>query len=228
MGILTQYCVTLTISLAQIIGRSNPPLQPAAAGSGSALAYASSLVPFRAVRTSFSDDFRWYKIRRALHTILQPQFHHIDTDGVTDHISVLCQLLGIEFMPRIKDLSDRRLFKLGRHQDYEELDCLFDETVNRDPFIEQWDQIVRLGVSLKNWLAPPEVVVERLVSATTVDRLATALTGFGRIVKTIHILRYIQDEKHRAVQLQLSRGEGATILPAGCSSLTAASSETQT
>jgi TnpA family transposase len=70
------------------------------------------------------------------------------------------------------------------------------------------NQMVRLAVSLKNRLAPPEVVVERLASAAPADRLAKALTAYGRIVKTIYILRYIQDEKlRRTVQLQLNRGE---------------------
>ena len=69
--------------------------------------------------------------------------------------------------------------------------------------------MVRLAVSLKNRLAPPEVVVERLASAAPADRLAKALIAYGRIVKTIYILRYIQDERlRRAVQLQLNRGEG--------------------
>jgi TnpA family transposase len=67
---------------------------------------------------------------------------------------------------------------------------------------------VWLAASLKNRLAPPEVVVERLAGAAPADRLAKALTAYGRIIKTIHILRYIQDEKlRRAVQLQLNRGE---------------------
>jgi TnpA family transposase len=141
-------------------------------------------------------------------TILQPQFHHTDTGGVTDHIFALCHLLGIEFMPRIKDLPDQSLFKLDRHRHYGELDCLFDETVSRELLTEQWDQMVRLTVSLKNRLAPPEVVVERLASAAPADRLAKALTAYGRIIKTIYILRYIQDEKlRRAVQMQLNRGE---------------------
>jgi TnpA family transposase len=40
-------------------------------------------------------------------------------------------------------------------------------------------------------------------------RLAQALAEFGRIDKTLHILRYIDDEsKRRATLLQLNRGEG--------------------
>ncbi len=84
--------------------------------------------------------------------------------------------------------------------------------------------MVRLTVSLKNRLAPPEVVVERLASAAPADRLAKALTACGRIVKTIYILRYIQDEKlRRAVQMQLNRGEHDPRLPGGCSLPTEAS-----
>jgi TnpA family transposase len=141
-------------------------------------------------------------------TILQPQFHHTDTGGVTAHIFALCHLLGIEFMPRIKDLGEQSLFKLESHQKYGELDCLFDATVPRDLISEQWEQMVRVAVSLKSRVASPEVVVERLASAVPADRLAKALTAYGRIVKTIYILRYIQDEKlRRVVQLQLNRGE---------------------
>lgn len=58
---------------------------------------------------------------------------------------------------------------------------MFDETVSRELLAEQWDQMVRLTVSLKNRLAPPEVVVERLASAAPADRLAKALTAYGRI-----------------------------------------------
>jgi TnpA family transposase len=73
-------------------------------------------------------------------TILQPQFHHTDTGAVTDHMFALCHLLGIEFMPRIKDLPDQSLFKLDRYQHYGEFDCLFDATVPRDLIGEQWSK----------------------------------------------------------------------------------------
>jgi hypothetical protein len=41
--------------------------------------------------------------------------------------------------------------------------------------------MVRVAVSLKNRVAPPEVVVERLASAVPADRLAKALTAYGRL-----------------------------------------------
>jgi len=141
-------------------------------------------------------------------TILQPQRHHVDTGGYTEHLFALCSLLGIEFMPRIKDLADQQLYKLDRDSHYGELDSLFRGAVDCDLIREQWDQMVRLAVALKNRNAPPEVIVQRLASAGLADRLSKALTAYGRVIKTIYILRYIHEEPlRRSVQLQLNRGE---------------------
>ena len=77
-----------------------------------------------------------------------------------------------------------------------------------DLICEQWDQMVRLAVALKNRNAPPETVVQRLACAGPADRLSKALTAYGRIIKTIYILQYIHEEPlRRSVQLQLNRGE---------------------
>jgi hypothetical protein len=52
------------------------------------------------------------------------------------------------------------------------------------------------------------VVVQRLASSSPSDRLAKALTMLGRVVKTIYILKYFNEEelRHR-VQLRLNRSE---------------------
>jgi len=126
--------------------------------------------------------------------------------GYTEHLFALCHLLGIEFMPRIKDLADQQLYKLHRDRHYGALDELFRGAVDWDLINEQWDQMVRVAAALKNRNTPPEVVVQRLASAGSADRLAKALTAFGRIIKTIYILRYIQEEElRRAVQFESRR-----------------------
>jgi len=61
---------------------------------------------------------------------------------------------------------------------------------------------------LRQRTAPAHVVVQRLAGSSPSDRLATALTALGRVVKTIYILRYLHEEEvRRRVQLQLNRGE---------------------
>jgi TnpA family transposase len=85
---------------------------------------------------------------------------------------------------------------------------LFRGGVDADLIWEQWDQLVRVAASLKNRVCPAHVVVQRLANSSPSDRLAKALTMLGRVVKTIYILKYLNEEdlRHR-VQLQLNRGE---------------------
>ena len=146
-------------------------------------------------------------------TALAIREHASDTHGFTDHLFGLCALLGITFMPRLKDLPDQVLSRVERDADYGALQPLLRGRINVELIIEQWDQLVRLVASLKDRLTPAHVVMQRLVNANASDRLAGALSQLGRLMKTLHILRYIQEEPLRdAIQLQLNRGEFRHIL----------------
>jgi len=139
--------------------------------------------------------------------------HTSDTHGYTEHLFGLCALLGIAFMPRLKDLPDQVLSRIDRNADYGLLQPLLRGIIDLDIIIEQWDPLVRLVASLKDRMAPADVVMQRLANAPAADRLAAALSQLGRLVKTIHILRYIHDEQLRqAIQMQLNRGEFRHIL----------------
>jgi len=111
-------------------------------------------------------------------------------------------------MPRIKDLKDQQLYKVSRMTSYGPLDPVFRTTVDMALIAEQWDQLVRIAASLRHRTAPADVVLKRLANGAPSDRLAKALTALGRVLKTIHILRYVQDAdlRHR-IQRQLNRGE---------------------
>ena len=146
-------------------------------------------------------------------TALAIREHTSDTHGFTEHLFGLCALLGIAFVPRIKDLPDQVLSRIDREIDYGVLQPLLRGRINIELIIEQWDQLVRLAASLKDRLTPAHVVMQRLANAGASDRLADALSQLGRLTKTMHILRYIQEEPLRdAIQLQLNRGEFRHIL----------------
>jgi TnpA family transposase len=141
-------------------------------------------------------------------TVLRPKEHYTDTHGFTEQLFGLCYLLGFQFMPRIKDLKDQQLYKVSRMTSYGPLDPVFRATVDLALIAEQWDQLVRIAASLRHRTAPADVVLKRLAGGAPSDRLAKALTALGRVLKTIHILRYAQeaDLRHR-IQRQLNRGE---------------------
>jgi len=146
-------------------------------------------------------------------TALAIREHTSDTNGFTEHLFGLCVLLGITFMPRLKDLPDQVLSRIDRDADYGALQPLLRGRINVELILEQWDQLVRLAASLKDRLTPAHVVMQRLANANASDRLAGALSQLGRLMKTLHILRYIQEEPLRdAIQLQLNRGEFRHIL----------------
>jgi TnpA family transposase len=141
-------------------------------------------------------------------TILKVREHTTDTGGFTEPLWGLCKLLGIDFMPRLKDLPDQVLYRVDRHVDYGALEPLLRNAIDITIIVEQWDQLVRIAASLKDRLTPAHVVLQRLINASPADRVAKALTALGRLAKTVHILRYIHEEPlRRAVQLQLNRGE---------------------
>lgn len=141
-------------------------------------------------------------------TALRPTSHFTDTHGYTEHLFALCHLLGLSFMPRIKDLPDQRLYRLDPDRNYGNIEPLFSGQINRTLIQEQWEQIVRVIASLKNKTAPAHLIVGRLAKAQPGDKLAEAITHLGRAVKTIFIFRYLTDEPlRRKIQTQLNRGE---------------------
>lgn len=139
---------------------------------------------------------------------LDIEHHHTDTGGYTDHIFALCFLLGFSYKPRLKNLHKRRLFKTDKNISYDSLEPLFKGTINLELIKEQWDTMIRVAASLKNRIVPARVITQRLASSAPADRLSKAMTELGRLLKTIHILEYIQNEEIRhQIQRQLNLGE---------------------
>jgi len=146
-------------------------------------------------------------------TSLDPRLHTTDTHGFTEPLWGLCHLLGIDFMPRLKDLADQRLWLLEGASIPAALAGLFAGTVDAAVFSEQWDQLVRIAASLKARTAPAHVVLQRLTAGGPDDRVAKALAALGRLVKTRNILRYLHDAPfRRQIQAQLNRGESRHAL----------------
>ena len=141
-------------------------------------------------------------------TVLRPKEHFVDQHGYTDQLFGLCHLLGYSLMPRLR-VNKHKLYKLDRTKHYSCLDDVITGTVDLALIREQWDPLVRVAASLRNRTAPAHVVLKRLAGSAPSDRLAKALTALGQALKSIYLLRYVQDEALRArMQLQTNRGEG--------------------
>lgn len=147
-------------------------------------------------------------------TILKIREHTTDTHGYTEIIFALCHLLGFYFMPRIRDLKDQQLYRIDKSHDYGIFTPLLSKTVDLNIIEEQWEEMIRVAISLKQRTAPAHVIVQRLTNSFPADRLSKAFTNLGRILKTQYILRYLSDPNLRqTVQLQLNKGEYRHKLP---------------
>jgi TnpA family transposase len=146
-------------------------------------------------------------------TELQPRQIMTDTGAYSDIVFGVFRLLGYRFSPRLADVGGTRLWRVDPHANYGDLDDMSRHKVNLQLIAAHWDDLLRLVGSLKLGRVAAAGVMRMLQVSDRPTRLAQALAEFGRIDKTLHILRYIDDEsKRRATLLQLNRGEGCHSL----------------
>lgn len=135
--------------------------------------------------------------------------HTTDTDGYTDLVFGLFDLLGMRFSPRIRDLGAAKLYRL--RDDFERYPNLEDRLtgqVDLSVLEEGWDELLRVAGSLKFGYVTASLLISKLQEYPRQNRLTRLLKEHGRLAKTIHALRYLESEAYRRrIGRQLNRGE---------------------
>jgi Tn3 transposase DDE domain/TrwC relaxase len=78
--------------------------------------------------------------------------------------SGLCHLLGFRFAPRLRDLSERRLYYRRSARDYRALDCLIGGAINLRKNEANWDEILQMTASIRAGPVAPSVLMRRLAA----------------------------------------------------------------
>ncbi|EJP86550.2 transposase for transposon [Bacillus cereus IS075] len=134
--------------------------------------------------------------------------HYTDTAGYTDQIFGLTHLLGFKFAPRIRDLSDSKLFTIDKASEYPKLEVILRGQINTKVIKENYEDVLRLAHSIREGTVSASLIMGKLGSYSRQNSLAIALREMGRIEKTIFILNYISDESlRRKIQKGLNKGE---------------------
>jgi TnpA family transposase len=136
--------------------------------------------------------------------------HTTDTHGYTEILFALFDLLGFRFTPRLRDLSRQRLYTAGSidMQRYPRLQPHVRRRINRRRILDWWDEFLRVAGSLKLGWVTASLFVQKLHTYPRKNALARALQEDGRLIKTLHILRwYAQPEDRRRITRQLNKGE---------------------
>jgi TnpA family transposase len=142
-------------------------------------------------------------------TALQPAEIMSDTGAYTDVMFGIFNLLGYQFSPRLADIGGARFWRVDPKADYGALDGLAAHRVNPRLIEQHWEDLLRLAGSLKLGTVQASGLIRTLQTKDRPTKLARALEEWGRLVKSLYMLSYIDDEScRRRILVQLNRGEG--------------------
>ena len=126
---------------------------------------------------------------------LQLEEHYTDTHGYTEINFAAFAMLGKEFCPRIRKISNQRIYRIDPNRDYGALAPLFNRkgrtTIKMDWIVDQWDRMGQFYATLKSGHTTASVALKRLNSMSKSNQFYRANRELGRIKKTEFILKYM-------------------------------------
>lgn len=159
---------------------------------------------------SAADRESAYVIDGLMHNdVVKSDIHSTDTHGYTEAIFGLTHMLGFSFAPRIKGIGKQTLYAFKpRNQGAEDWTIRPNKTVNEAVILENWDAFLRLVTTIKLKENTASDIFRRLNSYSKQHALYQTMKAFGQIIKSLFILRYIDDLTLRqAIERQLNKVE---------------------
>lgn len=141
-------------------------------------------------------------------TELEPQEIMTDTAAYSDAVFGLFWLLGYQFSPRLADIGGAKLWRIDKEADDGPFAMLARSTINIRLIEDNWTDLIRLAGSLKLGHLKAAGIMRTLQVKDRPTTLAKALAELGRIAKTLHVLRTIDEpDFRRRILAQLNRQE---------------------
>lgn len=129
---------------------------------------------------------------------IRPNTLHGDTQAQNTPVFALAHLLGIDLLPRIRNIKDLTFFKPTKDAKYENIQSLFrGDSIDWALIERHFEDMMRVAVSIKAGLMTPSTLLRRLGSKSRKNKLYFAFRELGRVVRTRFLLRYISDPKLR-------------------------------
>lgn len=139
--------------------------------------------------------------------------HTTDTHGFTYAVFAIFDLDGLRFSPRLRDIADQTLYRVDRTHRYSHIESVLTGFVNLDPIVEDWDELLRIIGSIRLGWVSTSLLLSKWQAAAQQSTLLKRLQDYGRLLKTISILRYLlQEEYQRKIHRQLNKGENLHAL----------------
>jgi TnpA family transposase len=142
--------------------------------------------------------------------------HTTDTHGQLLATFALFDLVGRQLSPRIAKITDKPLWRphaASHYTPWPVAGPLLDAHAQTGLIDEHWDELARVAGSLKLGYVSASLLVARLQAGARQHPLAKALLEYGKLLRTIHALRWFTDEAfRRRIGRQLNKGEALNDL----------------
>ncbi len=131
---------------------------------------------------------------------IQPDTVHGDTQAQSAPVYGLAFLLGIKLMPRIRNWKDLKWFRPTADEVYQHIDDLFTkDTIDWDLIACHLPDMLQVAQSIRAGRISPSTILRKLGTASRKNKLYFAFRELGRVIRTIFLLEYINDDTLRQV-----------------------------
>lgn len=100
-------------------------------------------------------------------------------------------------MPRIRDIKDLTFFKADQRRRYKNIESLFRASIDWALIERHFPDMLRVAISIKAGRMTPSTILRRLGSESVKNKLYFAFRELGRVIRTMFLLRYINDPEMR-------------------------------
>lgn len=138
----------------------------------------------------------------------------VDTHGYTEFAMAIAKLLGFALCPRLKRLSERKLYVPSRMKNIpESLKDIVIPSISLKKVGEDWDNMVRLAASIETGHTTATVALARFGSASSDSPLYRAGVHLGRLIRSLYLCDYfLSEDLRRLINRILVHGEAVHTL----------------
>ncbi|MFH8642302.1 Tn3 family transposase [Streptomyces goshikiensis] len=142
----------------------------------------------------------------------RPEMIVTDTASYSDIVFGLLTLAGFAYAPQLADLPDQKMWRIDRAADYGAFQDAARGRVDLVRIERHWEDILRIIGSIHTGAVRAYDVIRMLSREGRPTPLGDAIAHYGRIAKTLHILRLADEPAYRRqikVQANLQEGRHA-------------------
>ena len=136
-----------------------------------------------------------------------PEIIHVDTHGQTEVLFGFCHLLGMQLMPRIKNIGDCILYK-PKEGNYKNIGAILKNATNWKLIKDNYDNMMWMMASMQEGYAKPSFLLKKMSSYNKTNPAFMAFRELGLVARTMYIMQYASSKQiRRMVQVGCNKSE---------------------